>query len=144
LRALQPSPLAQVVLMSYQTEPPDTAPDTPPAVEESRARRTPRRTTMLDDVASDLAFWIDDTANKVALAFAPGRAPFSAPITEQQKLEYYTRQLFNPDGSPNQAGRGQQIARLGAESFAQVYKAVIAAHPELKPPTEPTMEVPPA
>lgn len=113
-------------------------------VDQSRARRTPQRSTMLDDVANDLAFWIDDTANKVALAFAPGRAPFSAQLTEAQKLEFYTRQLFNPDGSPNTAGRSQQIARLGAEGFGQVYQAVVAAHPELKPPSDPTMEVPPA
>jgi hypothetical protein len=114
----------------------DEPPDVPPVVEESRTRRTPRRTTMLDDVANDLALWIDDTANKVALAFAPGRAPFSADLTEQQKLEYYTRALFNPDGSPNQQGRQREVERLGVERFAQVYKAVIQAHPELKPPPE--------
>lgn len=96
-------------------------------------RRTPNRSTMLDDVSSDLAYWIDDTATKVALAFAPGRAPFAAQITEAQKLEFYTRALFNPDGSPNQAGRAKEVARLGPEGFSNVYKAVLTAHPELKP-----------
>lgn len=115
--------------------------DEPPPPEQ-RQRATPRRQTMLDEVSNDLALWIDDTASKIALAFAPGRAPFSAQLTEAQKLEFYTRQLFNPDGSPNQQGRSQQIARLGAEGFGHVYQAVIAAHPELKPPTEPGMEVP--
>lgn len=111
----------------------------------SRARSTPSRTTQLDEVANDLAWWIDDTANKIALAFAPGRAPFSADLTEQQKLDYYTRALFNPDGSPNQQGRQRELQRLGAEGFGQVYKQVVAAHPELKPPSEPMMmEVPPA
>ena len=98
---------------------------------------------MLDEVANDLAYWVDDTASKVALAFAPGRAPFSADLTEQQKLEYYKRQLFNADGSPNTAGRSREIARLGAEGFGAVLKAVVAANPELAPPpTEPMMEVP--
>jgi hypothetical protein len=84
-------------------------------------------------VANDLAYWIDDTASKVALAFAPGRAPFSAQLTEEQKLEYYKRQLFNPDGTPNIAGRAKEIARLGAEQFGAVLKAVVTANPELKP-----------
>ena len=91
---------------------------------------------MLDDIANDLALWIDDTATKVALAFAPGRAPFSAQVTEEQKLEFYTAQLFNPDGSPNQQGRSKEIARLGPEGFANVYQAVVRAHPELRPPSE--------
>jgi len=88
---------------------------------------------MFDDVANDLALWIDETASKVALALSPRTAPFAVNLTEAQKLDIYTRQLFNPDGSPNEAGRQAQLARLGPEGFAQVYKAVIAAHPELRP-----------
>lgn len=91
------------------------------------------KTTMFDDVANDLALWIDETASKVALALAPRTAPFAITLTEAQKLDVYTRQLFNPDGSPNQAGRQAQLARLGPEGFAQVYKAVVRAHPELRP-----------
>lgn len=96
-----------------------------------------RQDTLLDDVASDLAVWVDETANKIALAFAPGRAPFAAKATEEQKLAYYSAKLFNPDGSPNHQGRTEEIQRLGAEAFGQVYKAVIAAHPEWKPAEEP-------
>jgi hypothetical protein len=91
---------------------------------------------MLEDVANDLALWIDDTASKIALAFAPGRAPFSAQLTEEEKISYYTRALFNPDGSPNVSGRNREVTRLGVEGFGAVYKAVVAAHPELKPPPE--------
>jgi hypothetical protein len=112
--------------------------------ENPHARRAPHRMTMLEEVANDLALWIDDTSTKVALAFAPGRAPFSAQMTEHDKLSYYTRALFNPDGTPNTAGRQREVARLGVERFAQVYKAVVQAHPEWKPPPEPMMEVPPA
>lgn len=101
-----------------------------------------RGQNMLDDVANDLALWIDKTATEVALAFAPARAPFSAKITEDQKLEFYKSRLFNPDGTPNQAGRQAEVARLGPEGFGQVYMAVVARWPELQPPEEPPIEVP--
>src|SRR4029450_9509423 len=100
------------------------------------------REHMYDEIANDLSLWLDQTANEVALAFAPGRAPFSAKITEQQKLEYYKERLFNPDGSPNQPGRQAEIERLGAEDFGRVYKAVVQAFPQLKPPSQPAIEVP--
>lgn len=101
------------------------------------------RETWLDEVANDLALWIDETAEAVANAFAPGRAPFAAQLTEDQKLEFYRARIFNPDGSANTAGRNQEIARLGAEGFARVYEAVVKAHPELKPPPAPEIEVQP-
>src|SRR5262245_39621578 len=92
------------------------------------------RQTMFDEVANDLALWIDQTATEIALALAPRTAPFAVHLTEEQKLDVYTRQLFNPDGSPNQAGRDRLQQRVGPEGFAQIYKAVVRAHPELKPP----------
>lgn len=102
----------------------------------------PGQPNFLDDVANDLAIWIDQTASEVALAFAPARAPFSANITEEQKLAYYRNRLFNPDGSPNVQGRNEEIARLGAEGFGRVYKAVVTRYPELKIPSPPPIEVP--
>jgi hypothetical protein len=93
--------------------------------------------TALDDVASDLALWIDDTANQIALAMAPrGQQPFAAQMTDKQKLDYYTSRLFNPDGSPNMQGRTQELQRLGPEGFANVYKAVVQVHPNLRPPQQ--------
>lgn len=97
---------------------------------------------MLDDVAGDLAQWIDQTAESVALAFAPARSPFSARITEEQKLQFYRSRLFNPDGSPNLQGRSEEVARLGPEGLGRVYKAVVQHWPELKPPEAPPLEVP--
>src|SRR5215471_9319938 len=96
----------------------------------------------LDGIADDLAKWIDQTADQVALAFAPGRAPFSANISEEQKLEYYRSRLFNPDGSPNTQGREAEFQRLGPQGFAQVYKAILNRYPELRVPTPPPLEVP--
>jgi hypothetical protein len=102
----------------------------------------PGPANFLDDVANDLAQWIDQTADQVALAFAPGRAPFSANISEEKKLEYYRAQLFNPDGSPNAVGREAEFKRLGPQGFAQVYRALIARYPELRVPTPPPLAVP--
>lgn len=92
---------------------------------------------MFDDIANDLAYWIDETATEVALAFAPRQAPFAVSLTEEQKLEVYKWRLFNPDGSPNEAGRSAEIARLGAEGFGKVYQAVVKQWPELQTPEEP-------
>lgn len=102
----------------------------------------PGQANFMDDIANDLALWVDQTADAVASAFAPSRAPFSANITEQQKLDFYRARLFNPDGSPNVPGRSEELARLGPEGFGRVYKAVVDHWPELKPPEQPPIEVP--
>jgi hypothetical protein len=97
-----------------------------------------KSTNTLDLVAEDLAEWIDTMANQLAEAMSlGGNAPFAAVLTEQQKLDYYTAQLFNPDGTPNLQGRAAQMQRLGPEGFALVYKAVLKAHPDLAVPTPP-------
>lgn len=97
---------------------------------------------LLDDVANDLAVWIDQTATEVALAFARARPPFAAHVTEEDKLQFYRAMLFNPDGSPNAAGRDEQLQRLGSDGFADVFKAVTRRWPELKPPEPEEITVP--
>ena len=100
--------------------------------------------TILDQVANDLAIWLDTTSSQIALAMAPqGIAPFAAPLSETQKLEYYRDQLFNPDGTPNLQGRAQQMQRLGPQSFRTVYQAVIKAYPYLRVPSPPEAPQPP-
>jgi len=105
----------------------------------------PGKPNPLDEIANDLALWIDQTSSEIALAFAPTRAPFSADVSEEQKLEFYRARLFNPDGTPNAQGREEEFQRLGSDSFAQVYKAVIKRYPELRIPTpedQPELQVP--
>ena len=102
----------------------------------------PGPANFLDEIADDLASWIDRTAEDVALAFAPGRAPFSASLTEEQKLQYYRTRMFNPDGSPNAQGREAEFQRLGPQGFANVYKTLIKRFPELKVPAPPEIAVP--
>lgn len=93
---------------------------------------------VFDLVADDLAEWIDRMSDQLVEGIASGgRAPFSAQLTEAQKLDYYTAQYFNPDGTPNVQGRATQIQRLGPEAFGMVYKAIIKAHPDLTIPSPP-------
>lgn len=105
----------------------------------------------LDTLSENLAEWIDVISGEMADAIIGGlSAPFSQPLSEADKLEYYTRQMFNPDGTPNYAGRTAQLQRLGPVQFAETLKEVLKAHPEWKqqapsleepPPFEPSQEV---
>jgi hypothetical protein len=91
-----------------------------------------------DLIAADLAEWLEDMSTQLAIAFSPqGIAPFAAPISEQQKLAYYSSQLFNQDGTPNDNGRNAELQRLGPIGFRTVYRAVIQAYPWLKLPAPP-------
>ena len=105
----------------------------------------PKRVNQLDLVATDLAIWIDGMVDEITFAMLGGAsAPFAARVTEEQKVEYYTAQLFNADGSPNEAGRAAQLARVGPLGFRQIFTAVLKAHPELKQPAPPAgLETPP-
>ena len=98
----------------------------------------------LDLISADLAVWADDLSTKIADAIKGGlSAPGAARLSEQQKLEYYTRQYFNPDGSPNYVGRMREIDRLGPEGFAETLREVLNAHPEFRTPGQaPTASVP--
>jgi hypothetical protein len=61
---------------------------------------------------------------------------------ESAQMAYYRSKLFNPDGSPNPAGRDEQLRRLGSDGFATVFKAVTQHWPELKPAEQEEISVP--
>ena len=93
---------------------------------------------LYDQIATDLATWLDEMSTQLAIGMSPqGIAPFAAPISEGQKLAYYSAQLFNQDGTPNDAGRNAELQRLGPIGFRTVYRAVISAYPWLKLPAPP-------
>jgi hypothetical protein len=74
-----------------------------------------------DQVASDLAQWLDDTSKQLADDMRDGgKAPFSANATEAEKLRYYEQQLYNADGSSNDQGRSGLLNRLGTTNYAQL------------------------
>lgn len=80
----------------------------------------------LDAVADEVAEWMkamEDYA--VEMLLDDGRAPFAANVTEAQALDWYERQFFNADGSPNAAGRAKQLERLGPQGYAQAMSAVL-------------------
>jgi hypothetical protein len=95
-------------------------------------------------VAEDLAYWLEDMSDKLAMAMSPqGVAPFAAALTEDQKVTYYRNALFTPDGQPNLQGRTDLLNRLGPQGFRAVYTAVINAYPQLRIPTPPIPGQPP-
>lgn len=78
-----------------------------------------------EQVSEELAQWIDDTAESLAESLlAGGRAPWSGEGSEKEKLDYYEKQMYLPDGTPNAAGRQAEMARLGPAGFAGVLGAV--------------------
>lgn len=95
----------------------------------------PLQENPLDRVAAELADWADVISTRIADGIKGGfQAPGAAALSEHQKLEYYTAQMFGPDGQPNLEGRAKLMDRMGPEQFAEVYAEVTSAHPELKPP----------
>lgn len=86
----------------------------------------------VDILARNLAEWVIAESAQIAEAVKGGlAAPGAANISEKDKLDYYTRQFFNPDGAPNIEGRNKEAARMGTAKFAETFKEVTHAHPEL-------------
>jgi hypothetical protein len=87
----------------------------------------------LDDVADELLDWLQTESAYYVEALKGGhRAPFAAPVNEQQKTDYYTRQVFNTnkDGSinydsPNVQGRDELLKRMGVQGYTEVIRAVM-------------------
>jgi hypothetical protein len=81
---------------------------------------------ILDQVAEDLADWIEEQAQSIVGAVTEGGvAPFSANLSSEERLAYYRRQFFLPDGTPNVEGRAQEMERLGLEGFTKAMRAVM-------------------
>jgi hypothetical protein len=86
-----------------------------------------------DLAAADLVHWLETEPDYYVEALKGGyRAPFSAAVSEAQKLDYYRRQAFmqNQDGTPdygrpNQQGRDMLLQRLGTAGYSQVMSAVM-------------------
>ena len=57
----------------------------------------------------------------------PGAAPLRGPVTGQERLQYYERQFFLPDGRPNLEGRQREAQRLGEAAYQQTLARVSLA-----------------
>lgn len=118
---------------------PDYAPAETPEVPESEApdysHRLRGKTNPIDLLATNLAAWAEEISSQMADAIKGGlSAPGAAQLSEQQKLEYYTATLFNPDGSPNLQGRVKVEDKVGPEGLAAAVAEVLKAHPEWRQP----------
>lgn len=97
----------------------------------------PEPTHWLDDLADDIAGSLDAEAEWYAEAIRGGaRSPFSAPVSEKQKLDVYTRMFFRqkPDGTidwdaPNEDQRAKLMQSVGIKSYLDVAKEVLKARP---------------
>ena len=86
-----------------------------------------------DLAAQDLTDWLENEPDYYIQALRAGyRTPFAADVSEQQKLDYYRRQIFmqNPDGTPdysrpNTTGRDMLLRRVGVEGYTQIMSAVM-------------------
>ena len=94
-----------------------------------------------DSVADQTLEWIQETTDYAVEALRGGyRTPFSANVTEAQKLDYYRRKLFiqNPDGSidfskPNNAERDKLLKKLGTKTYAEVMTTVLPQNGQSRP-----------
>lgn len=86
-----------------------------------------------DLAAADLVDWLEEEPKYYVEALKGGyRAPFSAGVSEDQKLDYYRRQVFmtnndgTPDyGRPNPQGRDMLLQRVGIPGYTQILSAVM-------------------
>lgn len=100
-----------------------------------------------DGVADDLFAWMQGEVNYYVEALRGGyRTPFSAPVSEKDKLDYYRRQMYQvaPDGTvqydtPNAEGRDRILKQYGTATYAQIMDAV-RPKPGLRPSSEPTVD----
>ncbi len=94
--------------------------------------------TTADLVASELEEWMERTATAAAGAILD--SPFAPqvvdpPPSHAELIAYYTSPrfqalLFNPDGSPNKAGRDSLMAQVGHDGYEAIAKAIADAHHE--------------
>lgn len=88
------------------------------------------KTHSYEDLAQDLAAWVEDTAQAIAGAVREGRnTPFAATASRQDVLGYYRVKFASPTGgllAPEQAlmtPDGQRIGPLGVKAvYAQLAK----------------------
>lgn len=82
----------------------------------------------LDDLAEDIFLWIQRESDVLAEALkAGGRSPFAARVSEQDKIAFYRQAFFNKDGSPNERGRAETLARVGVDGYAQIMSTLMDA-----------------
>lgn len=79
----------------------------------------------LEAAVDDVAAWVEEMAVMLAESLSEnGRAPFAQRLTERQRFEFFNAQLWNDDGTPNEAGRNQLLQRRGLQEYVDTYRWV--------------------
>lgn len=84
-----------------------------------------KRQHMWDAAVDEIVNWVTDSSDELAAQLMEsGHAPGAARISEEKKLAYYRRKMFNDDGvTPNEKGREQVLSRVGVGGYAAIMKA---------------------
>lgn len=96
-----------------------------------------------DGIADSLFEWMQGEVEYYVEALRGGyRSPFTAPVSEKEKMDYYRRQMFqtDPDGTihydrPNAGGRDSLLKQFGPRTYASIWEAVRPKQ-GLRPPVE--------
>lgn len=90
-----------------------------------------------DDIAEELASYIEDTAQQIAGAMREGRStPFNPSLTQGDTLEYYRVKFGEPTGglmAPTEALTTPDGQRIGPLGISAVYRALAKALPPPAP-----------
>jgi len=83
----------------------------------------------LESIGDEIAEWIEGMSAAIAGSMLDdqGRPPFGARVTGKERLRYYERQFFLPDGRPNLEGRQREAQRLGEAAYQQTLARVAMA-----------------
>jgi hypothetical protein len=98
----------------------------------------PEPTHWLDTLAEEVSTSLDSEADWYAEAIRGGaRSPFSAPVSEKEKLDTYVRTFFEerPDGTidwdkPNEDKRAKLMQSAGIKNYVEAAQAVMHVRPK--------------
>ena len=80
----------------------------------------------LESIGDEIAEWIEGMSAAIAGSMLDdqGHAPFAARITGIERLRFFDRQFFLPDGRPNLEGRQREAQRLGETEYKKTLARV--------------------
>lgn len=85
-----------------------------------------------DLLSQDVLDYVEEMSDYLARSILGSPlSPATAPMTSAQKLQYFSRQFWMPDGQPNQQGRDALQAKYGARGFQTIVEALAKRHGQL-------------
>lgn len=99
-----------------------------------------------EEVTEAAVDWMEANVKDIvaALRTPDGRSPFAADVSESDKLAFYRTKFFNEDGTPNDTGRAETLARVGVEGYVRIMRALgLDAEAKYRIPSPPQLVVGP-